>query len=154
MAKWRILFHDIGLGNFLRFEKCPENFIGRARIDIIGAEQDETFSTAAVLGHQVFHGRNRLLIWRGAGVEYILRQFLAFILHRIKEQAVQFFEYRQHAFTRYRGPTAKNNGDLILSEQLARLLRKQRPVGSGIHDYGFQFFAKNPAFCIDLFHRH
>jgi hypothetical protein len=49
-------------------------------------EQDPALGGAAFLGHQVLDRRDRLLVGRGAGVEHVLRQLFAFVLHRVEQQ--------------------------------------------------------------------
>ena len=83
----------------LRFEKGLEDFVGGPRIDVIGALQHPA---PDLLAHQIFDRRDRLLIWRGGGVENVLRALLALILYRIVKQAVELLEYRQHRFARHR----------------------------------------------------
>jgi len=101
-------------------QESAENFVGGARIDVVGTQQEEAFRPAAVFAQQVFHRRNRLLVWRRAGVEDVRRHLFAFVLYRIEEQTVQLFEYRQNRFTRYGGPATEHRRHLILGQQLPR----------------------------------
>ena len=96
MAEGRIFFHDIGIRDALAVQEGAQNAIGGARIDIVGAEQRNAARFTTILRHQIVHGRDRLLVRRGAGVEDVLRLLLTFILHRVEQQAVQFFKHRQY----------------------------------------------------------
>ncbi len=119
------------LGNALGLQEGAQDLVGRARIDVIGAEQNPALGFAAVLGHQVFNGRDGLLVGGGAGVENVLLEFFTLVLNRVEEQAVQFFVNRQDGLAGNGGPAAEGHGDLVLGQQLAGLFGEQRPVGFG-----------------------
>ena len=138
----------------LRLQERAQDLVGRARIDVVGAEQHEALGAAAFLAHQVLDGGNRLLVRRGAGVEHVLRQLFAFVLHRVEQQAVQFLEHRQHRLARHRGPAAEHDRDLVLRDQLARLLGEQRPVRRRVDDHGLELLAQHAALGVDLVDRH
>jgi len=89
-----------------------------------------------------------LLVGRGPGVKHIFRRFLALVLHRIEQDAVQFLEHRQHRLAGHRGPTAEHRRDFLLLQQLARLFGKQRPVRRRIDHHRFQFFSEQPALLV------
>ena len=138
----------------LDLQEGAQDLVGGARIDVVGAEQHPALGAAAFLGHQVLDRRDRLLVGRGAGVEHVLRQLLAFVLHRVEQQAVQFLEHRQHRLARHRGPAAEGHGHLVLGQQLARLLGEQRPVGGRIDHHGLELLAEHAALGVDLVDRH
>jgi hypothetical protein len=83
---------------------------------------------------------------RGPGVKDVLGRFLALVLHRIKQQAVQFLDDRQHRLARHRRPAAEDGVHFILGQQLAGFFREQRPVGRRIDDHRLEFFAGQAAF--------
>jgi hypothetical protein len=101
MAEGRVVDHDVFGGNTLGLEIGLEDLVGGARIDIISARQHPALHRAAIFAHQIVDSRNRLLVGRGTGIEDILRAFLTLILDRIKEQAIQLLEDRQHRFARH-----------------------------------------------------
>ncbi len=131
-----------------------EDLVGGARIDVVGAFQHPALHRAAVLAHQVIDGRDRLLVRRGAGVEDVALGLLAFVLHRIEQDRVQFLEHRQHRLARHRGPAAEHDRDLVLGDQLARLFGEQRPVGGRIDHHGFELLAEQAALLVLLVDQH
>src|SRR3989442_3814423 len=88
VAERRVDLLDVLVGNALGLEEGAQDLVGGARIDIVGAKQEPALGRAAVLGHQVLDRRDRLLVGRGAGIEHVPGYFLAFVLHRVEEQAV------------------------------------------------------------------
>ena len=138
----------------LDLQERAQDLVGRARVDVVGAEQHPALRAAAFLAHQVLHRGNGLLVGRGAGVEHVLRQLFAFVLHRVEEQAVQFLEHRQHRLARHRSPAAEHHGDLVLGQQLARLLREQRPVRGRVDHHRLELLAEHAALGVDLVDRH
>ena len=150
----RVLLVDVLVGDALRLEEGAQDLVGRARIDVVGAEQHPALGAAAVLAHQVLDRRDRLLVGRGAGVEDVLRDLLAFVLHRVEEEPVQLLEHRQHRLPRHRGPAAEHHRDLVLREELARLLGEQRPVRGRVDDDGLELHAHDAALGVDLVDRH
>ena len=154
MTEGRVFFHDIGIGDALAVQEGAQDAVGGARIDVIGAKQRNAACFTTILRHQVFNGRDRLLVRRGAGVEHVLGLLFAFILHRVEEQAVQFFKDGQHGFAADRSPAAKGHIHLRHLQQFARLFGEKRPVGSGVHHHGFNTAAKQAATAINAFHHH
>ena len=71
-----------------------ENLVGGPGVDIVGTREHPAFHPFYF--HQIVDSRDRLLIGRRSGVEDIALTLLAFVLHGIEEQAVQFREHRQH----------------------------------------------------------
>ena len=129
-----------------------EDLVGGARIDVVGAGQHPALHT--VLFHQVVDRRDRLLVRRGAGVEHVAAALLAFVLHRIEQDAVQLLEHRQHGFARHRGPAAEHRGALVHRQQLPRLFGEQRPVRCGIDHHRFQLLAQQAALGVLLLDQH
>ena len=154
VAERGVLFHDVGIGDALGLQEGAQDLVGGARIDVVGAEQHEALGFAAVLAHQVFDGRDRLLVGRGAGVEDVLLEFFTLVLHRVEQQAVQFLEHRQHRLARDRCPAAEDDSDLVLGQQLARLFGEQRPVGGRIDDDRLQLLAHHAAGLVDFVDGH
>ena len=64
------------VGDALALQEGAQDLVGRARIDVVGAEQDAALGAAAFLAHQVLDRGDRLLVRRGAGVEHVLRRAL------------------------------------------------------------------------------
>ncbi len=87
MAEGRVLLHDVGVGHALALQEGAQDLVGRARVDVVGAQQHPALGAAAVLAHQVLDRRDRLLVGRGAGVEDVLAELFAFVLHRVEQQA-------------------------------------------------------------------
>ena len=152
MTEWGVVDHDVVLGDALGLQVGLEDLVGGTRVDIVGAGENEALHAQVV--EQVVHRRDRLLVGRGAGVEDVLGGFLAFVLHRVEQQAVEFFHHRQHGFTGHRGPAAEDHVHLVLGDQLAGFLREQRPVGGGVHHHRLQLLAHDTAFFVLLFDHH
>ena len=95
--------------------------VGRAREDVVGAEQVELLLLAALLAQQPLDGGQDLLVRRGPGVDDVLGALVALVLHRVEEQAVVLLEDRQHVLAADRGPAAEDRRDLVLEEQLLGL---------------------------------
>ena len=85
-------------------------------INVVRTEEIELFA----FREHVIHGRDGLLIHGFSGVEDVLGQFFAFILHRVEEQPIVALEHRQHGFAAHGGPAAEDDGDLVLHEELFR----------------------------------
>ena len=128
MAKRGINLFDVLILHPFRMQERAQDLVGGARVNVIGAQQEEAFRRAAVFAHQVFHRRDGLLVRRRAGIEDVWRHLFALILHRIEQQAVQLLENRQYGFARHRRPAAEYHRYFILAQQLTGLLGKQRPV--------------------------
>ena len=154
MAEGRVDLLDVLLVHLLRLEERAQDLVGRARVDVVGAQQEEAGRAAAFLGHEIFDGGDRLLVGRGAGVEHVLRQLLALVLHRVEEQPVQLLEDGQHRLARDRGPAAEHGRDLLLGEQLARLLGEERPVRGRIDDDRLDLAAEHASLGVDLIDGH
>jgi hypothetical protein len=154
MAEGGVLLHDVGFGDALALQEGAQDLVGGARVDVVGAQQHEALGAAAVLAHQVFHRGNGLLVGRGTGVEHVLAELFAFVLHGVEQQAVEFFEHRQHRLARHAGPAAEGHGDLVLADQLARLLGEQRPVGRRVDDHRLELLAQHAALGVDLVDGH
>ena len=154
VAERRVRLDDVALRDLLRLEEGPEDLVRGARVDVVGAEQEEARRAAAFLGHQVFHRGDRLLVRRRARIEDVLRQLLALVLDRIEEEPVQLLEHRQHGLARDRRPAAEHRRHVVLGQQLARLLREQRPVRGGIDDHWLQLLAEHASFGVDLVDGH
>ena len=58
-----------------------ENQVGGLRINVIGTEQIIFFLPVL---EQVIHSRRSLLVYSLGGVENVLGQFFAFVLHRVE----------------------------------------------------------------------
>ncbi len=136
MAERRVVDHDVVRRDALHLQVGFQDLVGGARIDVVGAGQHPALHLA--FAHQVIDRRDRLLVRRGAGVEHVAAALLAFVLHRIEQDAVQLLEHRQHRLARHRGPAAEHRGALVHRQQAAGLLGEQRPVGGRIDHHGFQ----------------
>ncbi|MPM77542.1 hypothetical protein SDC9_124548 [bioreactor metagenome] len=154
MAERGVGFEDVRFLHTLRFEEGAQDLVGGARVHIVGAQQHEAFGAAAFLAHQVFHGRDGLLVGRGTGVEHVLGKLLAFVLNRVEQQAVVLLEHRQHRLARHAGPAAKGDGHLVLREQLLGFFGKQRPVGGRVHHHWLKLLAQHAALGVDVIDRH
>ncbi len=153
-AERRVGLHDVVVGDALGVQEGAQDLVGRARVDVVGAEQHEPRGAAAGLAHQVFDGRDRLLVRRRPGVEDVLRALLALVLDRVEQKAVQLLEHRQHRLARHRGPAAEHDVDLVFLEQLARLLGEQRPVGGRIDHHRLDLAAEQAALGVEVVDQH
>ena len=154
MTEGGVVLHDVRVGHALRLEEGAQDLVGGARIHVVGAQQHEALGLAAVLAHQVFHGRNRLLVGRRAGVEDVLLEFFTLVLHRVEQQAVEFLVHRQHRLAGHRSPAAEGHRHLVLGQQLAGLFGEQRPVGGRVHHHRFELLAHHATGLVDLVDGH
>src|SRR5688572_3760680 len=145
---------DVLVRDPLGLEERAQDLVRGAWIDVVGAEQHEALGAAAVLGHQVLDRRDRLLVGRGARVEHVLRDLLAFVLYGVEEKPVQLLEHRQHGLARHRGPAAEDDSHLILRDELARLLGEERPVGGRVDHHRLDLHAHDASLGVDLLDRH
>jgi len=135
-------------------QERAQDLVGGARVHVVGAQQEEALGAAAFFAHQVFHRRDRLLVRRRTGVEHVGRHLFTFVLHRVEQQAIEFFEHWQHRFTRHRRPATEHHRDLVLGQQLAAFFGEQRPVRGWVHDHRFKHLAVHPTLCVDLVDGH
>jgi len=154
MVERRVLLRDIVGGHALGEQEGAKDLVGGAREDVVGAEQVELLVPAALLRHQVLSRRDQLLVGRGARVEDGLRALLTLVLDGIEEQAVVVFEDRQHGLAADRRPAAEGDRDLVLEEQLLRLLGEEVPVRGRVNDHGLDLLAHDAALRVDLLERH
>jgi hypothetical protein len=91
-----LLADDLELEDIL--DVLARDLVGRARPDVVGAEQVEGFG-ALLLFHPVQSGEN-LLGGFLAGVDDVLRLLEAFVEGRVVEHAVVLLEHRQHRLAR------------------------------------------------------
>ncbi len=150
----RVLLHDVVVGDALRVQEVAQDLVGRARVDVVGAEEHPALGVAALLAHQVLDGRDRLLVGRRARVEDVPGRLFALVLHGVEEQAVQLLEDRQHRLARDRGPAAEGHGDLLVLDQVARLLGEQRPVRGRVDDHRLELAPEHAARLVDLLDGH
>ena len=149
-----VLLVDVAVFHALAFQVGAQDFVGGAGVHIVGAQQNPTLGATAVFAHQIVHRRNRLLVGRSAGVEHVFGQLFTFVLHGVEQQAVHFFDHRQHRLARHRSPATEDHRNLVLTEQLLGFFSEQRPVGGRVHDHGFEFFAEYAALGVDLVDGH
>ena len=98
VTKRGVFFVDVFVSHAFAFQVSTQDFVGGAGVHVVGAQQDPTLGAAAFFAHQVIHSRNRLLVGRSAGVEHVFGELFTFVLHGIEQQAVHFFDDRQHRF--------------------------------------------------------
>ncbi len=152
MPEGGVVDHDVAFRDALALEVGLQDLVGGARIDVVGARQHPALH--ADLVHEVVHRRDGLLVGRGTGIEHVTGGFLTFVLHRVEQDAIQLLEHRQHRLARHRGPAAEHRRHLVLDQQLARLLREQRPVGGRIDHDGFEFLAQQATLLVLLVDEH
>src|SRR6185295_20279751 len=109
---------------------------------------------ASFLRHEVFHRGDGLLVGRGAGVEDVGAELLALVLDRVVEQPVQLLEDREDRLPRDRGPATEHGRNLVLGQQLPRLLREQGPVGGRVDDDWLDLLAQETALRVELLDGH
>ena len=122
MAERRLIDHDVRVGNVLGLEIGLEDLVGRVRIDIVGSGEHSALDLLVV--EQVVDGRSGLLVGRGAGVEDVALAFLALILNRVEQNAVQFGKHRQYRLAAGRGPFAEHCRDFVHVEKIAGFFRR------------------------------
>ena len=154
MVERRVLLRDAVRGHALGDEEGAQDLVGGAREDVVGAEQVELLVPAALLRHQVLRGGDELLVRGGARVEDGLRALLTFVLHGVEEQAFVVLEDGQDGLAADRGPAAEGDGDLVLEEQLLRLLGEEVPVRGRVDHHGLDLLAHDSALGVDLLERH
>src|SRR2546423_8746262 len=145
MPEWRVDRRDILGGHAFVGEIGAQNPVGGSRIDIIGSKQNPAANLATFLADQIANGRNRLLIWRGAGVEDIARAFFAFVLNGIEKQTVESLEDRNNGLSGARGPATEYDRDLFPCKQFVCLVREGDRVRRRVDDDRFEFPAEQPA---------
>jgi len=79
------------------------------------------------------------------GIENVGGGLLAFALARIEQEAALALDDRQHLLARGRGPAAEDRRDLVLVDELARLLGVELGVGGRVHDDRLDRAAEQPA---------
>ena len=154
VSERRVVDHDVGIRDALLLEKSFEDFVGGARIHVVGAGEHPPLHFAAVLGHQIFDSRDRLLVGSGAGVEHVALTLLAFVLHGVEQDVVELLEHRQHRLARDGGPASEYRGDLILGDELACLLREQRPIRGRVDHDRLELLAEQAALLVLLLDQH
>jgi hypothetical protein len=152
MTERRVVDHDVLLGHALGEQIGLEDLVGRARIDVVGSGQHPALNLL-LLGEIVDRG-DRLLVRRRAGVEDVALALLTLVLDRVEQDRVQLLEDRQHGFAGHRGPAAKYGRDLVLGDQLARLLGEERPVGGGVDHDRLELLAEHAALLVLLLDEH
>ena len=154
MTKWRVVFHNVFVGNTFAVQICPQNLVGGTRINIIRPQQGKTLCAAAIFAHQVINSGNSLLVRRSPGIKHVARTFFTFKLHRIEQKTVIFFKDRQDRFARNRGPATENGGNLVFFQKFTRLFGKKRPIRSRVNHHSFDLFAQKAAFFVDVINQH
>src|SRR5882672_5322329 len=134
VAERRVLLLDARLGDAVGDQLLAEDLVRRAGIDVVRAQQVELLLAAAFLREQVVDRGAGLLVDGRARVEHAARALLALILHRVEQDAVLLLEDRQHRLAAHRRPAAEDDADLVLHQQLLRLLGEERPVRRRIDD--------------------
>ena len=137
----------------LGFEVLDDDQVGRARENVIGADQVESLGLLFV--DEPFDAGQDLLVWRGTRVDDVLRRFVAFILDRVEQQAIVVFERGQHVLAAHGGPAAEDGDDLVLEEQLLGQFGEFAGEVRGriFHDR-HDLLAENAAGRIDFFNGH
>ncbi len=154
MVERRVLLGDAVGRHALGPQERAQDLVGGPREHVVGPEQVELLEAAALLRHEVFGARNQLLVGCRAGVEDVLRALLAFVLHRVEQEAVVVLEHGQHGLAADRRPAAEDDRHLVLKQKLLGLLREQIPVRGRVDDDGRDLLAHDAALGVDLFHRH
>jgi hypothetical protein len=143
MAEGGVVDEDVFLRDALGDQVGLKDVVRGARVDIVGAEQRELLH--AKLFQIVVHRRDRLLVRGGTGVEHVLRRFLALVLDRVEQQAVQLLDHRQHGLARHDGPAAEHHVDVRHGQQFPRLFGEQRPVRGRVDDHRLKLLAQKTA---------
>ncbi len=152
----RVVLHDVFILDTFGFQVGPDDLVAGAGIDVIGALEHEALHLASFLAHQIFDRRHRLVVRNGTAIEDIIGSLLTLVFERVEQQAVQFLEHRQYRLAGHRRPASKHGGDFVLDQQLAGLLREQRPVRRRIDHDRLDLLSQEAALCIDVgdLHQH
>jgi len=126
------------------FRKYCRILFGGARVDVVGAQQDNRLAAAALLAHQVLDRRDGLLVRGRAGVKDVERRLFAFVLDRVEQQDRSALETPQHRLARDRRPAAEGDGHLLVLDQVAGLLGEQRPFDAGSTTTGSSLRPRTP----------
>ena len=105
-----------------------------------------TQRSTSFLAHQVIDSRDRLLVRRGAGVEDVAAALLAFVLHRIEQEAVELLENRQHRFARHRSPAAEHRRDLSFGSSSRAFSANSGQLEAGSTTTASSFLPSRPPF--------
>ena len=82
--------------------------VGRPRIDIVGADQEDPLLLATGGAGEPVEKRQDLLVGHHAAIHAVGRRLIALVLHRIEQQPLVFLEERQHALAAGARPAAKH----------------------------------------------
>ena len=139
----------------LALEVLDDDQVGRAREDVVGAEQVELLLAPPSLPSS--HSTAGRICWFGAapGVDDVLGALVALVLHRVEEQAVVLLEDRQHGLAADRGPAAEDGQHLVLGSSFLALSGKTSVnFDSGSSTIGSIFLPSTPPAVVDLLDGH
>ena len=148
----RVVDHDVFLLHALRLQVRFEVLVGRAWVDVVGADEYPALDLLVV--HQVVDRRDRLLVRGRAGIEDVARRLLTLVLHGVEEDRVQLLEHGEHRLAGHRGPAAEHHGHLVLGDQLAGLLCEKRPIRCRIDHHGLERLPQQAALGVLLRDQH
>ncbi len=152
MAERGVVDHDVFFSHTVGLQIGFQNAVGGARVDVVGTGQNPALNADFIL--EVVNRRNGLLVRRSAGVEHVAGRLFAFVLNRVEQDAVQFFNDGQNRFTRNGSPAAEDGVHAVLFQQFTGTFGEQRPVGGRVNDNGFELFTEQAAFLVLLFDQH
>mmetsp|Transcript_27187 Transcript_27187/g.49637 ORF Transcript_27187/g.49637 Transcript_27187/m.49637 type:complete len:545 (+) Transcript_27187:1301-2935(+) len=152
VPKWGVVHENVVIRDTFALQIRLKDVVGRAWIDIVGAQEGKFLNTQLV--QEVVGCRDRLLVWRCTGVKHVFGALFAFVLNRVEQQAVQLFDHWQHRFTRHGGPVAEDHIHFMHGQKLTRFFCKQWPVRCRVNHNCFQLFAQQAALGVLLVDQH
>ncbi len=127
---------------------CIDDHVGGAGEHVVGTQKEQLL---VALGNQVLDSRNDLLVRSCTGVDNVRRHFHTFVLHRVPEQRLIFFEDGLYSLTGRRSPAAEYGSNLFDVDQLFSLGCESRRFRSAIFFHENNLLTQHAAGLIDLF---
>ena len=135
-------------GNACSLSLSVDDHVCGAGEHVVGAQKEQLLVT---LGNQVLDSRDDLLVRSGPRIDNVGGHFHAFVLHRIPEQRLVFFEDGLYSLTGRRCPAAEYGSNLFDVDQLFSLGGESGRLRSAIFFNKNNLFAKNATGLVDLF---
>ena len=134
-----------------RLHVVADDRVRHVRKHVIGADQKDAPPDRV---ERPLHGRDDLLVRRGARVDDVGRRLQPLVLHRIEEQVVVLLDDRLDHLPAGRGPAAEDDADVLVDDQVAGQAGEGRPVGTAVDDHRLDAAAEQAAGGVDLVDGH
>ena len=152
MTEWRVFFHDVGLGNSW-IQEIAENLVGRARIDVVRAEQYERFALPPLRSSDI--RRRELPV--GLAQLRCRKRSSTVLLPRTAPDKIANRSVPRKPATRFCATPKSSSQKPPLpcpGQQLSRFFREEWPIGCRIDHHRLELPAQDSAFSVDLVDRH